>query len=79
MSSVHKCDRCGGIYDTEDFFAYVASDREVKRMRIVRFFTALRNGLGFAIEPTKKCYDLCPQCQRKLLRFMDGEDDLEDS
>lgn len=78
MSSVTKCDRCVEIFKPTDFFiaATLKSKTEYKRLDCVR--TALSNWLGFAIPDSMKHYDLCPSCQRKLYRFLHGEDPEED-
>lgn len=76
MSTVRKCDRCGEVYETEPFFAKIRKRKIISYSEyevIDRFITALRSWFGDPSALSVKEYDLCPSCQGKLLRFLEGD------
>lgn len=74
-----KCDRCGQYYDTDDYIP----------MNIYEAIAnGINNMLGYGhdiVYVVKKCnenetdltstsFDLCPQCNLKLRKFLEGEE-----
>lgn len=77
MSTVKKCDRCGEVYETEPFFARIRKRKIISYSEyevIDRFITAFRNWFGAPSDQSVEEYDLCPSCQEKLKRFLEGGD-----
>lgn len=74
MSKINKCDRCGEIYDTKAFFIRLKKRFTTKLERFDFIYTSIRNWFGCATSTATKEYDLCPSCQEKLERFLEGGD-----
>ena len=59
----YKCDCCGSLY--EDYHDVEISNHAVNRIILEERF--LNGG-----QSTKRVYDLCPSCMRKILTMLRG-------
>ena len=73
--TIYYCDICGA-----DLGAYY-SDENIKKMWLDREFSQLTGflspGMRWETKEEKVKYDLCDNCWRRIVRFVDGMEDRE--
>lgn len=64
MATARKCDRCGSLYEIYDGIGFSENLSKWNSMMLYTHFSNVRN----------RDYDLCPDCMRALLSFInDGK------
>ncbi len=70
MAIAKKCDRCGKLHE------YYAGYKEFKNSEKANAFVLMDRDLD-NIYRTRKLYDLCIDCMRKLEAFIKNEEEQE--
>lgn len=69
MARAMKCDRCGKLYE------YYAGYKEFKNSEKANGFLLIDRDADFSYW-SRRSYDLCQDCMRKLIKFIKNDDDI---